>query len=132
MPAGAEHRGREAVAVHAVGEELGLQGNGVAVAEDLAAVAFPGGQEVARVELHAGQIGEDLHADAGARRGKDSGLQSGQDIAVVVAAAVAELDIVRLNIPADGRWAGSEDRSRRNGPHGQSEDDPGRSLCLPD
>ena len=48
MPAGAEHRGREAVAVHAVGEELGLQGNGVAVAEDLAAVAFPGGQEAVR------------------------------------------------------------------------------------
>ena len=102
MLAGAEHRGREALAVHGVREELSLQGDSVAVAEDLAAVTLPGGQEVAGVDLHSGQIREDPHADAGAGRGEDSGVQAGQDVAVVVAAAIVKLDIVRLNIPADG------------------------------
>ena len=92
--------------IDGVGVVLGLQSDSAALAVVDAALAGIL-QEVACVELDAGQIGEDIHGAAG-----DGIVEGGAGIAedlkvVVVAALEVQRFVVGFNIPADG-FGGTE------------------------
>src|SRR5690242_10300877 len=119
--AGAQDRGREVGVVGGVGEVLGLEGEGVALAVGLLADAQESAvEEVAAVELDAGLVG--VYFDGAAVLGLPEpssephamavGL-SAEDEVVVVAAAEDELLVVTTQSLADrGRLAEVERRAR--------------------
>ena len=89
-------------AVQGVGEELGLQGYAAALAVDNTVLALLIVDEVAGIELNAGQVGVDHHGAAAVGGGQDSG-GVGIDLEIVVVAALQVQGlVVGADIPANG------------------------------
>ena len=97
--------------VGAVGEELGLQAHSLAGGVASAALAPPAGvQEVGGVELDSRLLRPGLHHDAGPVPGQPGGqpepLGGVQNEVVVIAAAAAQLGVIRADVPAQGLFGG--------------------------
>ena len=97
--------------VGAVGEELGLQAHGLAGGVASAALAPPAGvQEVGGVELDPRLLRPGLHHDTGPVPGQPGGqpepLGGVQNEVVVIAAAAAQLGVIRADVPAQGLFGG--------------------------
>src|SRR5215211_4066779 len=139
--AGAQHGRREVGVVGRVGEVLGLQGEAVALAVGAAAGPDHGAvEEVARVELDAGLIGQDLQHPTTARvlqpgRQLQPGAAPVQHPVVVVAAAELQLlEAVVTDPLTDPGRAGEVHRrpgDRVDGPGGDEGRVDGREVAGP-
>ena len=78
----------ETVAGKRIGEKLSFQANGGAPVDEGPVFAGAGGQEVGGVELQAGQVGAQIHADPADFAAQGGRMLAGKHKVVVIAVAV--------------------------------------------